>query len=120
MFGERLTQSVTTDGAGAATAYFAVANRPIRAIRYVADGSAAYDNTVDFTFSGETTGINVLTIANVAASATYYPVVAANKAADGSASTLTEIAPVLVSERLKLVLAQGGASKVGVFHVILG
>lgn len=118
MFGQRLTQSVTTDGSGAATVYFAVENRPIYAIRYVADGSAAYDNTVDFAFSGETTGMNVLTIANVSASATYYPMAAANKAADGSASTVSERPIILVGERLKLVLAQGGASKVGVFHVI--
>lgn len=118
MFAERKTQSVTTDGSGNATVFFDLANRVIHAIRYVADGSTPYDNTVDFTFSGETTGINVLTIANVSASATYYPVAAANKAADGSASTLTERPVVLANERLKLILAQGGATKVGVFHVI--
>lgn len=120
MFGQRLTQTVTTDGSGAATVYFEVPNRPIVAIRYVADGSTPYDNTVDFTFSGETTGVNVLTIANVTASATYYPVAACNKAADGSASTVTESPVTLVGERLKLVLAQGGATKVGVIHVICG
>jgi hypothetical protein len=118
MYSDRKSQSVTTDSGGAATVYFDAANKVIHAIRYVADGSTPYDNTVDFTFTGETTGMNVLTIANVSASATYYPVAAANKAADGSASTLTERPVILANERLKLVLAQGGNAKVGAFHVI--
>jgi len=119
MYVQRLSLSATTDASGDATVYTENITGRIQSIRYVKDGTSPYDNTVDFTFTAESTGIAVLTVANVTASTTYHPVAAAAKTADGAASTLTEVGVCLANERLKLVVAQGGNAKTGSFWIVV-
>ena len=107
-----VTASITTAADGSATVYAGknVTGR-IVAIRY-AFGDIA--NTADFTITGETTGLEVLTYANVpAANDTFFPRVVARKHTDGSAFTENGGPPIVCNERIKVVVAQGGNAKSG-------
>lgn len=108
--------SATTNGSGDATAY---TDDPVfgevESIAYV---KTDYANGVDFTITGETTGLSLWTDTDVNASETVFPRVVANLNTDGSA--LTTHAPiVLAGERVKVVVAQGGATKSGTFRIIV-
>lgn len=120
MISERQVIDVTTDGSGDATVYSA---QPlvgaILAITYIKPGSGGYANTADFTITLENTGQNVWTESNVTASKTVNTRVPAAKA-DGTASTITEVPVHAAYERLKIVVAQGGAAATGKFFVVLG
>ena len=71
-------------------------------------------NTADFDITGETSGSLILNIDNVAAADTFWvPRVLGNKHTDGSAFTDSGVCPRLYGERVKIVTAQGGASKTG-------
>lgn len=120
MYAERKIIDVTTDGSGDATTYSEAATGRVLCIRYVKDATTPFADTADFTFTSEASGIAILTVANVTASTTWYPVAPCVTVAAGAASTLSEQAPVIAAERIKLVTAQGGASKVGRFHVVIG
>jgi len=97
----------------------------VQAIRYVADGSTPYDNTVDFTVTGDVSGLPILTVTNESASNTYYPRAATASVANAAAlyaaggTAVTDLIPV-AGERIKIVVAQGGASKTGKLHVWIG
>ena len=113
--------TVTTAADGTATAYSsrAFAGR-VTAIRYV---KTDYANGVDFTITTENTAQTVWTEVNVNASATKYPLTQACSTA-GVAATLdgtrAMLVPVAVcNERIKIAIAQGGATKVGVFHLVV-
>lgn len=118
---QRYAIEVTTDGAGAATAYSPTITGKISQIRYVKND---FDNGVDFTITLEATGETVWAESNVNASATRAPRqathgtdgVAALYAAAGSA-VLDKIAAY--EDRLKIVIAQGGATKTGTFHLVV-
>lgn len=124
---ERLTATVTTDGDGAATAYFSPTQSGyIRGIRYVKAGSGSYSDGVQAIFTGETSGIAILTWAAMNASATQCPQMATcdisataewyNDESDEAVN-----APIPISgERIKVVLSSGGATKTGAFHVWVG
>ncbi len=119
------TVSITTDASGDATAYTGVVNGYVHAIQYVPDGTAPYDATADVTITGETTGIAVTTLTNVAAALTTYPRAATHDQANAAAlyaaaGTAVRDRVPIAAERIKLVIAQGGATKTGVWHVILG
>lgn len=121
----RIVVDVTTDGSGNATAYSSdVINGLIHSIRLVADGTSPFDNTADITITGETTGLPVLAITNQNSSGTFYPRAgtvdgsnAASLYAAGGAAVNDKVA--LADERLKIVVAQGGATKSGRFHVLV-
>jgi hypothetical protein len=117
VYAERQTIPATTAADGSATVYSAVVTGRISSLRYVKAVSGNFDDGVGITVTGETTGIAVLVVANMNASATYRPVAPASKAADGTASTLTETPIVLVAERLKVVIASGGNVKTGSFYL---
>lgn len=106
------TATITTDGSGDATVYLGSEIRGrILAIKYE---PGTLDNGADLAFTGETSEQPVLTKANAGGSDVwYYPLAPANKMADGSASSLTEVELWLYKERLKLVVAQGGDTKEG-------
>lgn len=118
---QRYAIAVTTDGAGAAEVYSPTITGTISQIRYV---KTDFDNGVDFTITLEATGETVWTEANVNASATRAPRqathgtdgVAALYAAGGSA-VLDKIAAY--EDRLKIVIASGGATKTGTFHLVV-
>jgi hypothetical protein len=120
MYAERHIVDVTTDGSGAATAFTPEITGAILSVVYVKDGGAnPFTNGVDFAITLEATGQNIWTEADVNASKTVHPVTAAAVAA-GSASALSEVRHVAAKDRVKIVIAQGGATKVGRFHVVVG
>jgi hypothetical protein len=120
----RYKVSVTTAADGTATAYTPRFDGKIHSVHYVKDGSNAYTDGVDFTITAEATGENIWTEANVNASTVRYPRAATHSqvgvAALYAAGGTAVLEPVgMASDRVKIVLAQGGASKVGVFHVLV-
>lgn len=124
-FARAFSIPITTDASGDATAYTPVCNGPIQSIRYVKDGTAPFDNGVDFTITTETTAHDVWVETNVNASKTVAPRQATH-GTDGAASLYAAAGTAVqdkvwaVDERIKIVIAQGGNVKVGTFHVIVG
>lgn len=120
--------AVTTDGSGNATGYTgSVANGPIRAVRYVPDGSAPLDTGADVTVTLETTGHGVLTQADIGTSAfSRFPRIGIHDAADGGAVLFVAGGePVTdhiyaANERIKVVIANGGDTKSGTFIFTVG
>lgn len=106
------TATITTATGGAATVYLGhVIRGRVVAIKY-APGDIA--TGADLAITGETSAVAVLTKANAGTSTVwYYPLAAANKVADGAASTLTEVPVWLFKERMKVAVADGGDGKVG-------
>jgi len=106
------TATIVTAADGSATVYLGSSIRgQIVALKY-APGTIA--TGAGLTITGASSGVPVLTKA-AAGTATvwYYPMAAANKVADGAASTLTEVSVWLLKERLKVVVASGGDTKTG-------
>ncbi len=118
----RVVVSVTTDGSGVATAYTPPINGKLHSVSYVKDGGAnPFADGVDFTITKESTGEGIWTEANVNATAHRSPRAATHTNAgvaalyaSGGVAVLDEIA--IARERIKIVIAQGGATKVGAFH----
>lgn len=120
----RYKVSVTTDGSGNAVAYSPRIAGEIHSVQYVKDGSNPYAAGVDFTITAEATSENIWTQADVNASAVVYPRApthsqagAAALYAAGGTGVLARVA--VASDRVKIALAQGGAAKVGVFHILV-
>lgn len=121
---QRLPVTITTDGSGDGTGYVATGpGGSVLSIRYV---KTDYANGVDFVVTDDTTGMAILTVADVNASATFHPRAQVHDTADGSVVTMdgtrkrVEPVPVGAAGRVKIVVAQGGATKSGTFHVLLG
>lgn len=120
----RIKVTVTTAADGTATAYTPRFAGEIHQIEYLKDGANGYATGVDFTITGEATGINLWTQNNVDASAVVAPRqpthsqlgVASLYAASGTA---VQARVALASDRAKIVLAQGGNGKVGAFHFLV-
>lgn len=118
--------AVTADGSGNATGFTAdPVVGTVLAIRYVADGGVPFANTVDFVFSGEISGIPILTVTNETASNTYYPraatVTIANAASlYAAAGTAVNDRIPIAGERVKVTVAQAGAANKGTFYVWIG
>ena len=119
----RVKVTVTTDGSGNATAYSPVLAGKVHSIDYVKPGSGYYTDGVDFTITDEATGAGLWTQADVNASAKGMPrapchsLVGVAVTLDGTRPMLDKVA--IAQSRIKIVLAQGGASKVGAFHFLI-
>ena len=110
------TVSATTSAGGAATVYTDVPVwGEVVSIAYVKD---TFDNGVDFTITGETSGVSLWTDTDVNASEIVYPRVLENGNTDGAALT-TRQGILLAGERVKIVVAQGGNAKAGSFRIIV-
>jgi hypothetical protein len=112
---------VTTAADGSATAYSPRLAGKIHQIEYV---KTDYADGVDFTITGEATGINLWTETNVNASAVRAPRQATHSQAGAAAlyasgGTAVQDRIALASDRVKIVLAQGGNVKTGVFHILV-
>ena len=89
-------------------------------IRYVATDFAA---GVDFTITAEATGETLWTELNVNASVTKAPR-QPSYGTDGvaslyaSAGTAVQVPIPLANDRVKIVIAQGGSTKTGTFHLV--
>jgi hypothetical protein len=117
----RFPITVTTDGAGAADVYSPFLSGYINAIEYV---KTDYTDGVDFTITGEATGQTIWTESNVNAAKVCLPRAATHSTAGvaalyaaGGSGVLERIA--LGRDRVRIQLAQGGATKVGVFHIVV-
>lgn len=117
----RFKVAVTTAADGTVTGYSPRVSGEVHAIHY-AKGDFA--DGVDFTITSEATGESLWTESNVNASASRYPRVpthstagAAALYAAGGVGVLAR--PGLGGDRVKIVIAQGGAVKTGVFQVVI-
>jgi hypothetical protein len=121
----RYKVTVTTAADGTATAYSPRLSGKINQIEYVKDpGANPYAAGVDFTITGEATGINLWTQADVNASAVVAPRQATHSQAGvaslyAAGGTAVQACIALANDRVKIVLAQGGATKVGTFHILV-
>lgn len=110
------TVTATTDGSGDVTTY---TDEPVWGeVKSVAYVKTDYADGVDFTITGETTTASLWTDTNINATETVLPHAVMNLNTSGAALT-THTPIVLAGERIKFVIAQGGASKVGTFKVIV-
>jgi len=117
---KRYVVPVTTLADGSATAYSPVLTGRISAIHYV---KTDFANGVDFAITAEATGETLWTEDNVNASksmaprqATHTTVGVAAVYAAGGAAVLDKIA--LHADRVKIVVASGGDTKTGAFHLV--
>lgn len=120
----RYKVALTTASDGTVVGYTPRVSGKLCQIEYVKDGSNGFANGVDFTITGEATGINLWTESDVNASAVRAPRLpthsqagAAALYASGGVAVLAPIA--LANDRVKIAIAQGGNAKVGTFHVIV-
>jgi len=111
--------TVVTDGSGVATVYSPYLSGFIHEITYV---KTDYADGVDFTITAEKTGETIWTQADVNAGVTKAPrqpthsnVGVAALYASGGTAVNDRIA--LGRDRVKIVLAQGGATKTGKFII---
>jgi hypothetical protein len=121
--GLRITKqavTVTVSAEGAATAYSEVFNGKLIAVQYVKDD---YADGVDFTITAEKSGLGIWTDTNINASETVFPMIAAQDntgAAISYASGYPIYVPIpLCDERVKIVIASGGASTSGTFNILV-
>lgn len=123
-FINRQLLELTTDASGDATGFTPVVQGLVEKIEYVPDGTAPYATGVDATFTEEDSGAPILTWTNVGTTqARKYPrdpthdnIGAASLYAAAGEPVESRIP---VTGRIKLVLAQGGDTKVGKFYVYL-
>jgi hypothetical protein len=119
---QRHVVTVTTNAGGDGTGY---TDNPVHglvhAVRYVKNN---YTDGIDVTITGELSGIAVLAVTNMNATATYQPrsatvdnVAAASLYAVGG-EPVEDRVPVAM-ERIMVVVAQGGASTTGTFHIFV-
>lgn len=120
-YAQRHVVTLTTDASGDATGYTPVVTGRLSAIHYI---KTDFADGVDFTVASEATGQSLWAGTNVNASAIVAPRQPTH-GQDGSASLYaaagepveTQIA--LANDRVKIVVASGGASKTGTFHVVI-
>ena len=122
MYCQRHVVTLTTAVGGAVTGYTPNITGRVLSIRYV---KTDFATGVDFTITGEATGVTIWTQENVNASTTCYPRQATHSTA-GVASLYASGGEAvndhiyLANERIKFAIASGGDAKTGVFHVITG
>jgi hypothetical protein len=122
MFAERHTVTIAVDAIGDGTGYTPVVTGRVLEIRYV---KTDYANGVDFNITAEATGETIWAELNVNASATRAPRLATHSTAGAAALFVAAGQPVLdyimlVNDRVKIVVDDGGVSTSGTFHVLIG
>ena len=118
--------AITTTSGGAATGYTPVVSGLIRSIAYVPDGTNPLDTGADIVVTGNTSGMAILTKANIGTSAVqWHPRAGTAAVADGSAllyaaagQAVCDLIPV-GNEAVKIVVAQGGNALSGTFYVFV-
>lgn len=121
MYGERHRLSITTDGSGDAIAYTPHVRGRVLSVVYT---KTDFANGVDITVTVEATGQPVLALTDANASGVWHPrqqVHGPTGTALTFNGTQTINEPVFVADdRVKVVVAQGGAAKVGTIDIIIG
>lgn len=106
----------TIAATGDATVYSEPIVGLVHSIQYIKNN---FDDGVDFTITGDTSGISLWTDTNVNASEVVTPIVAANLNTDGSAITGQYQMIALYGERISFVVGSGGAANTGTFKVLV-
>jgi hypothetical protein len=119
----RFVIPVTTDDDGDAEEYSPFLSGKLVSIRYVKASADSFTDGVDFVVTSDVTGATIWSEENVNASATRHPRAATNSTA-GAAATYDDTQPVLGpislgSDRVKFVIANGGDTHSGVFHLTI-
>lgn len=117
----RIKVPVTTATDGTATAYSPRLAGKIHQIEYV---KTDFADGVDFTISGEVTGVSLWAESNVNASAVRAPRQPTHSQAGAAAlyaagGTAINDLIALANDRVKIVIAQGGNAKTGAFHILV-
>jgi hypothetical protein len=114
----RFVVPVTVDDSGDAEFYSPHIRGKIISIRYV---KSDFADGVDFTITGEISGQGIWSEEDVNASATRYPRAATHSTAGAAAlyaSGGTAVNDrIALDERIKIVVADGGDTKSGAFHI---
>lgn len=118
---ERIAVTLPTNASGAATAYTCIVAGKIHSIQYV---KTDYADGVDFTITGETTGQQIWVEANVNVAKTVGPSIPTHDEIGVASLYAGSGEPVerpiaIAQERIKIVIAAGGDTKVGVFHILI-
>jgi hypothetical protein len=121
---ERFILTPTTDASGNATVYTPNTTGRVLGIAWVKPGSGGITGAT-FTITAEATGEAILTASSVSASASYYPrvptVSTANAAAlYAAAGTAVNDHLYISNDRVKIVVASGGNTLTGTFHILIG
>ncbi len=122
MYCERHDVTVTTTVGGDATGYTPVLTGTVAQIRYV-PAAAPLDVATDCTISGETSGLVLYSTADLGLSAfTIAPRQATHTTAGVAAVFIAAgqavLAPIAVAgERIKILIANGGATTTGTFSI---
>lgn len=111
-----------SDGSQVGTVYSGYISGYIESIQYVKDGTTPYTDGVDFTITAEATGETIWTEANVNAAVIKHPRAATHSTAGvaalyAGAGTAVTDRIALGRDRVKIVLAQAGATKTGSFVI---
>lgn len=115
----RFVVPVTTDGSGAAEVYSPKISGKVVSIRYL---KTDFTDGVDFVITAETAARTLWAEDNVNASATRHPRIGTASTAGvaslyaGSGTAVNAQIP-LADDRVKIVIANGGAAKLGDFHI---
>jgi hypothetical protein len=125
MFIIREIVTLAVNGSGALTTYTGKVTGRVLQVSYVVDGTNPLDTGGDFTITTEDTAVPILTITNIGvASVSMAPrqatVSVANAAALYAATFAVNDCVYVANERIKIVIANGGASKTGQLHILVG
>lgn len=117
----RFVVSATTDGSGDATVYSPHLYGKLVSIAYV---KTDFADGVDFVVTAEDTGETIWSEENVNASAVRHPRAATHSTAGAAAlyAALGEAVNdkvAISADRVKIVVASGGATKTGTFHITI-
>ena len=120
-YAERHVVSVTTAADGSATAYSPIVNGRLAAIHYI---KTDFANGSTMTVSSEATGQILWTQTGVNATASVAPRQPTHSSAGAAALYAAAGAAVndhfvLANDRLKIVIASGGNSKTGAYHLVI-
>jgi hypothetical protein len=118
---KRYVVSVTTDASGDAIAYTPVLNGRLAQIHYV---KTDFADGVDFAITSEATGMSLWTDTNINASAERAPrqllyTTAGVASLYAATFGVYQGHIVLAADRVKIVVAQGGDTKTGTFHIVM-
>ena len=118
----KFTIVATSDGSQVGTHYSPYVSGYIESIQYIKAGSGSYTDGVDFTITSDVTGENLWTDTNINASEVVRPRAATHTTAGVSAvyaaaGTAVNDRIAIAGDRVKIVLAQAGASKTGTFVI---
>jgi len=117
------TVSLTSNGSQVGTAYTPYLTGYVESIQYVKDGTTPYTNGVDFTITAEATTQTIWTESNVNAAKVCLPRGATHSNAGvaavyASGGTAVNDMFRIGNDRIKIVIASGGSTHTGAFHIV--